>query len=105
MDYITVPFADLRMHKRKLGENIQYLGVFCLFIWRELFGTFEFVVGLERSPGWGRWPLGAARARDLSEGPCMAWGEVKTEVCRHLPAQVNQHLLTGIGRGEGGGPG
>lgn len=62
--------------------------VFYLFIWRELFGAFEFVVGLERSPGWGGRPSGAWHGERSR----------MTEICSHLPAQVNQRLLTdGLG--------
>lgn len=90
-----MPFADLRMPEEEEETWGEYpvSGVFYLFIWRELLGAFEFVVGLERSPSWGGRPSGASRAYDLG-----AWhGERSrlTEICSHLPAQVNQHLLTG----------
>lgn len=53
-----MPFADLRMPEEEEETWGEYpvFGVFYLFIWRELFGAFEFVVGLKRSPGWGGRP-------------------------------------------------
>lgn len=55
MDCIQCRLLILRMPEEEEETWGEYpvFGVFYLFIWRELFGAFEFVMGLERSPGWG----------------------------------------------------